>query len=299
MQKNKTVLSLDDIVKKNVEIPLIVNGVMWGYFTTDWKREEYINILKKFPDKDYPILCDEETNIPLLDETTGDPLKNMTDEDIYNYNFKQKSLRMVYMIRLFGRGIDFPSDDIEAVSLLNSFSEDVYFEIEKALNLIVQHKMLTLQEMQRKNLRGLLASNSSESIKSEFNEKVIKEKIVGINKEIDALRKKLGKKKIRIIEEEIEEKEKLLEDLHLKLTGKSKDGISYRYGFKYHGILMKMMKEYHLPVDFMLKILSNELSEQEQVLYNMMWVDIGLNIQAENERIKEEQKEIEKIRSKK
>jgi len=29
-----------------------------------------------------------------------------------------------------------------------------------------------------------------------FNEKVIKEKIVGINKEIDALRKKLGKKKI-------------------------------------------------------------------------------------------------------
>jgi len=109
----------------------------------------------------------------------------------------------------------------------------------------------------------------------------------------------LEKRKLRIIEEEIEEKEKLLEDLHLKLTGKSKDGISYRYGFKYHGILMKMMKEYHLPVDFMLKILSNELSEQEQVLYNMMWVDIGLNIQAENERIKEEQKEIEKIRSKK
>jgi len=204
MQKNKKVLSLDDVIKKNVEIPLIINGKMWGYFTTDWKREEYIDILKKFPDKEYPILCDEETNIPLLDETTGEPLKNMIDEETYSYNFKQKNLRMVNMIRLFGRGIDFPLDDIEAINLLNSFSEDVYVEIEKALNSIIQHKMLTLQEIQRKNLRGLLASNSSESIKSEFNEKVIKEKIVGINKEIDSLRKKLGKKKIRIIEEEIE-----------------------------------------------------------------------------------------------
>jgi len=61
---------------------------------------------------------------------------------------------------------------------------------------------------------------------------------------------------------------------------------------------MKMMKEYHLPVDYMLKVISNELNEKEQILYNMMWVDISLNIQAENERVKEQQKEYEKIKRK-
>jgi hypothetical protein len=298
MQNNKSGLTLDDVVKKNIELPFIINGVMWGYFTTDWDREKYIEILKKFPDEEYPIVCDLETNMPLLDETTGEPTRNMLDQYIFNYNFKQKSLRMVHMIRLFGRGIDFPLNDTEAVDLLNSLGEDVYLEVEKTLNLIVQHKMLTLQELQRKNLRNLLASNSRDNTKNEFSEKVIKEKIKDITKEIDVLRKRLGNKNIRIIEEEIEDKEKELEDLHFKLTGESKDGISYRYGFKYYGVLMKMMKEYHLPVDYMLKVISNELNEEEQILYNMMWVDISLNIQAENERVKEQQKEYEKMKRK-
>lgn len=285
-------ITYQEVKDLSIEIPIIINNESWGFFTTKWDRQEFYKIHEQFPDREFKLLCDKN-NQPLLDKN-GDPLKDFNDSEIATYNYRQKLLRMAHLIRLVGRYMDFPENDGHAIEFLKEIPSDIYNIIEKNLNEIIKHKFVTLHQMQEKNIKQLLAASRIEkAIQDRENKKIENEKDK-LLKEIKFLRDKYNKskdeKEKKSLENKISKLQNELDDL-FKKQGKTKDEYSYKAGIKHYGLLMKLKKEYHLSVEFMLKILNNTLTEDENILYQMMWNDLILNMQYEKETYDELEKE--------
>jgi hypothetical protein len=288
-QKKQTPLplkqvTLQEIKDLSVEIPVLIQNEVWGFFTTKWDREEYLNILEKFKDREVKILSDEKTNMPLFDDK-GDPLLDKDDVENINYNKNMKLLRMIYMIRLFGRYMDFPEDDDEAIELLHNLGTDIFIEIDKLINDIINQKFVLLEEKKKKMMRQLLSANVFEKKIIDNENKKYKTQVERIERQIKILRDKLKVCKDEKEKNELEEKFKKLQaelDELDKNRGKTRDNQSFEYGIKHNGVLLRTAQRNFWSPEFTMKVLFNRLSEEESIYVNLCFVEFSLDGEHQN-----------------
>jgi hypothetical protein len=227
--------------------------------------------------------------MPLLDDK-NEPLLDYKDYEVNTQNNRNEKLRTIAMLKLFSRGLDLPKTEDECIEFLDNIDPDLYFLFNQKISEIIKCKFVLLEEKRQKMLKYLMAVSFAEKKINDEKEKQLKNKIEKLNAKNKALLFQLKNAKdkdlIEKIENDIKKNDKELEELRKQIVSK-KEEVSYRAGMRYSTVILKTAQINHWDQNFAMRVLFDNLTEEEYLYVQMCITDFHLNNSSEREAIEE------------
>ncbi len=302
-------VTLDDIRNLSAEIPIIIkvkdeNGVMkdefYGYLTSKFKRNDFYQILINYPLKDYEILYDDD-GMPIIDEIKKEPKKDYNNYQITLYNKKQELYQMASKIKLMGREMIWSEDlrsieeldEKDIVMILSNLPGEIFDLLNQKINECIQYKFQYEEQIKQRMMKRLLAVSHAEKKVNDSKENKIKQNIERLENKNKTLHAQLKNTKNKELIEKLEKDIKKIDEeiLNLyKLLPNKKEEVSYRAGIRYTAVLIKVAQKNFWDYKFTIKVLLENLTEEEHLYVQLCLTDYYLDNASEREAIEEMEK---------